>query len=88
VVVGLIILERCRVEADNESGNRNAFRLLFEDGDSGYSFVANSAKEQDEWTTALNSGSYEYLRLAFSELRGQLMHLTGRVGSLDPPPCT
>ena len=25
--VGLIILERCQVEADNESGNRNAFKL-------------------------------------------------------------
>ena len=27
MVLGLIILERCRVEVDNESGNRNAFRL-------------------------------------------------------------
>ena len=27
MVVGLIILERCHVEVDNESGNRNAFRL-------------------------------------------------------------
>ena len=25
--VGLIILERCQVEADCESGNRNAFKL-------------------------------------------------------------
>lgn len=72
---------------------------VFEDSDLGYHFVANSAKDQDEWSTALNSGryrihernkcesssfvcfpkhSYEYLRLAFSELRGQLMHLTGQ----------
>lgn len=39
-------------------------------------------------TCCLSICSYEYLRLAFSELRGQLMHLTGRVGTLDPPPCT
>ncbi len=26
-VVGVIILERCRVEPDNESGNRNSFKL-------------------------------------------------------------
>lgn len=77
-IVGLVILERCRVENDPESGNRNSFKLVFEDSDIGYSFLANSGKDQDEWTTALNSGSYEYLRLTFSELRGQLMHLTGK----------
>ena len=27
----------------------------------------------------LHSCSYEYLRLQFSELRGQLLHLTGKV---------
>ena len=26
-MVGMIILERCRVDPDNESGNRNAFKL-------------------------------------------------------------
>ena len=29
---------------------------VFEDSDIGYSFLANSGKDQDEWTTALNSG--------------------------------
>lgn len=29
--------------------------------------------------------SYEYLRMAFSELRGQLMHLTGSDPLMDHP---
>ena len=31
---------------------------VFEDCDLGYHFVADSAKDQDEWSTALNSGRY------------------------------
>ncbi|XP_064405086.1 inositol polyphosphate-4-phosphatase type I A-like [Halichondria panicea] len=77
-VVGVIILERCRVEPDNESGNRNSFKLAFDESEFGYLFTANSARDQDEWTTALNSSSYEYLRVLFSDLRGQLLHLTGK----------
>ena len=80
---------------------------VFEESEISYWFMANSAKDQDEWSVALSSGryhtnneahlcfclsypnlfillfqtcSYEYLRMAFSELRGQLMHLTG----MDP----
>lgn len=73
----------------------------FDGNDVGYSFVANSAREQDEWCSAITSTrsacshrlhrlvsgngmfccSYEHLRMAFSELRGQLMHLTGKVSS-------
>ena len=93
--------------------------IVFEESEISYWFMANSAKDQDEWSTAISSGryvynmvqtmktypynvyhilrvypsppfvcaslyyvcmyvySYEYLRMAFSELRGQLMHLTG-----------
>lgn len=77
--MGIIILERCQVEPDNESGNRNSFKLgtylllhlfvyyftlstaraVFQENDSGgYLFTANSARDQDEWTTALNSSRY------------------------------
>jgi inositol polyphosphate-4-phosphatase len=78
MVVGLIIVEKCRVEVESTEGNRNGFRLMFDEDGVGYSFVANSAREQDEWRTAIATTSYEYLRMAFSELRGQLMHLTGK----------
>jgi hypothetical protein len=78
VVVGLIIVERCRVVVESKGGNRNAFKLNFDDNDIGYSFVANSAREQDEWCAAIMTTSYEHLRMAFSDLRGQLMHLTGK----------
>jgi inositol polyphosphate-4-phosphatase len=78
MVVGLIIVEKCRVEVESTEGNRNGFRLMFDEDGVGYSFVANSAREQDEWRTAVATTSYEYLRMAFSELRGQLMHLTGK----------
>lgn len=78
LVVGAIILERCKVESEAYSGNRNAFRLVFQDSDIGYWFFADSAREADEWITILNCASYEYLRTQYSELRGQLMHLTGK----------
>lgn len=108
VVVGLIIVERCRVVPESKGGNRNAFKLseykqgrsqenmstkvvvwgqlscthvlfvysvreciqwqqlpvaflslsspsAFDGTDMGYSFVANSAREQDEWRTAITT---------------------------------
>lgn len=77
-IAGVIILERCKMDPDNESGNRYAFKLVFEDSDMTYFFMANFAKDQDEWMRLLNVAGYEYLRAAFSDLRGQLIHLTGQ----------
>lgn len=85
---------------------------MFEESEISYWFMANSAKDQDEWSTALSSGryhinnisilflffipavfilllrpcSYEYLRMTFSELRGQLIHLTGADPLLENHP--
>lgn len=77
-IVGVIILERCKMDPDIETGNRYAFKLVFEDSDIVYFFMANFAKDQDEWMRALRMAGYEYLRAAFSDLRGQLIHLTGK----------
>ncbi|XP_019863241.1 PREDICTED: type I inositol 3,4-bisphosphate 4-phosphatase-like [Amphimedon queenslandica] len=78
-LVGVIVLERAHVESEAFSGNRNAFRLIFQNGsDDEYWFYTDSARDADEWIRILNSASYEFLRIQFSELRGQIMHLTGK----------
>ena len=156
VVVGLIIVEKCRVEVESTEGNRNGFRLCERDcvcvcvcvcgwvvacpGIIAIRVYATTTWEVVVCALAsapplslspslsqylmkmvlatrlsptlprnrMSGGqqlpppggcglekvgvaiisvfccSYEYLRMAFSELRGQLMHLTGKVSGCTP----
>lgn len=82
--LGMIILERCRVDAYAHETRPYTFALKFENDDSrSYLLSASSQQELEGWIIAIKAASYEGLRTMLYKLQKKLMSLTGEDPLLD-----